>query len=172
MSAMVRGTDRVLANGAKGAFFNTVNKEGKPARVFRIYEAAGPKGSPEAKQQTAAARAARANPRVITQKQAQQAFDKFYARTRTIKRGPRAGQPRFKSPAGRKRAMTYDLNHRGKKVVNDARYLHNPHAYDFQGVDTGVKPVKKASPKQLAALAKGRAALAARRRGQTGGYWW
>lgn len=154
---------KTLPNGAKGAYYNILTKDGKPARVFRIFES-----SPAAVQR---ALAARKNPRKITQAQAQQAFDKFYARTRTIKRGPRKGQPRFASPAGRRRARTYDVNHRGKKVVDDARFLHNPHAYDFQGVDTGAKARKPLSAAQQAALARGRAALQAKR-GQAGGYWW
>jgi hypothetical protein len=171
---------RVLKNGALGAWFNTVTKDGKHAQVFRIY-----KSSPEAMQ---VAINARKHPRPITQAQAQKAFDSFYARTRTIKRGPRKGQPMFKSPAGRKRARTYDLTHTSKKVISDARYLHNPHAYDFQGVDTGSKPRKVPTQKQLDNLAEGRKKhlenLAARKNAkvlgsnvlgqqtQAGGYWW
>jgi len=181
MSAKVPGTDRTLANGAVGAFFNVVTKDGTPTRVFRIHSAAGPKGSAAAKAQTAAARAARSNPRQITQAQAQQAFDKFYSRTRTIKRGPRKGEPRFASPRGRKAAHTYDLTHTTSnpdKIISDARYLHNPSGWEFRGVDTGNKVRKPLSAKQVAALKSGqdriKAINAAKRaaRGQAGGYWW
>lgn len=181
MSAKVPGTDRVLNNGATGAYFTKVKADGTPAQVFRIYKAAGPKGSDAAIAQTAAARAARSNPRQITQAQAQQAFDKFYNRTRTIKRGPRKGQPRFASPRGRAAARTYDLTHTSnnpKKRVTDARYLHNPHAYEFQGVDTGNKVRKPMSAAQRAALQRGQDAIKAKNaakraaRGQAGGYWW
>lgn len=154
---LIPGTQRTLKNGAIAGY---VNQGG--SRVFRIVESN--------RAAVAAAQAARSNPRQITKSQAQQAFDKFYNRTRTIKRGPRKGSPRFASPRGRKAAKTYDKGHRGAKVVNDARYLHNPHAYDFQGVDTGTKARKALSPKQRAALAAGRAKSQATL--QRGGFWW
>jgi hypothetical protein len=177
MSAKVPGSDRLLGNGATGAFFNTVRLDGTPTRVFRIYKST--------RAAAMEAVAARKSPRQITQTQAQQAFDKFYKRTRTIKRGPRKGQPRFASPRGRKAARTYDLTHRSNnpdKLISDARYLHNPHAYEFQGVDTGNKVRKPMSPAQRAALKRGQDAIkakniakaAAKRAalGQAGGYWW
>lgn len=159
-SAKVPGSDRVLANGATGATYRITKKDGTPGRVFRIY-----KSTPDA---VRGALAARKNPRVISQRQAQQAFDKFYSRTRAIKRGPRKGSPRFKSPRGRKAAKAYDKHHTSGKVINDARYLHNPHAYDFRGVDTGSKARKPLSAKQRQNLADGRA----KRARQVGGYWW
>lgn len=167
MSAKVPGTDRELANGATGAFFNVTKADGTQGRVFRIY-----KSSRAAVQ---GAINARKNPRQISAAQAQQAFDKFYKRTRAIKRGPRKGQPRFASPRGRMAAHTYDMTHRSNKpVISDARYLRNPHAYEFSGVDTGSKVRKPLSDAQRAALARGRAKAAAKRaaRGQAGGYWW
>lgn len=154
---LIPGTQRTLANGAIAGY---VMKNG--SRVFRIVESS--------RAAVAGAQAARRNPRQITKAQAQDAFDRYYNRTRTVKRGPRKGSPRFKSPRGRRAARTYDKQHRGANVVSDARYLHNPHAYDFQGVDTGSKARKALSPKQRAALAAGRAKRAANL--QRGGYWW
>lgn len=173
MSQKVPGSDRVLSNGATGAYFTKTKADGTQGRVFRIY-----KSSRAAVQ---GAIDARKNPRQITQAQAQQAFDKYYARTRTIKRGPRKGQPVFASPRGRKAARTYDLTHTSNnpdKRISDARYLHNPHAYEFQGVDTGSKVRKPLSIAQREALARGQAAIKAKNaakraaRGQAGGYWW
>lgn len=171
MSQKVPGTDRVLSNGATGAYFTKTKADGTQGQVFRIYKStrAAVQGAIDA----------RKNPRQITQAQAQQAFDKYYARTRTIKRGPRKGQPVFASPRGRKAAHTYDLTHTSNKPrITDARYLHNPHAYEFQGVDTGSKVRKPLSALQLATLGRGQDAIKAKNaakratRGQVGGYWW
>lgn len=103
--------------------------------------------------------------RPITATQAQEAFNKYYVNP-TLTRGPRKGQAKF-TELGLKRAVTYDKNHTGKRVVADARYLRNPHRYDFQGVDTGAMVRKPASAKQL----DWRAKFAALRRKvkQTGG---
>lgn len=157
------GPLRTLRNGAKAAFFQNLDG-GKP--VFRIVSSTA--------EAARAASAARSNPRKISQAQAAEAFRKYYARnTHTIRRGPRKGQKKFASKAGLKRAMSYDKNHTNPKmVVDDARYLRNPHAYEFKGVDTGAKKRKPLSAAQKAALAKGRAALAKKRNGQVGGYWW
>lgn len=159
MSRMKPGSQRTLANGAQAAYFNVV---GKPKPVFRIF--ASTRGA------VARAQAARRNPRQITKAQAQQAFDRFYKGRRmpTFKRGANKGKSRFSSLVGRQRAMTYDIRHGSKPVVNDVRYLNNPHAYDFQGVDTGTLVRKPLSAAQRNALAAGRAK---RRRTQTGGYW-
>ena len=174
--AKVQGSERTLANGATGASFRVTKQDGSQGKVFRFIAS-----TPAA---AAAARAVRSNPRTISSSQAAQAFEKYYARNRAIKRGPRKGEARWKSPRGRKQSMTYDKNHRSGKVISDARYLKNPRSYDFQGVDTGSKARKPLSVAQRAALAKGRAAL---RRGtragraqslpfagqqQVGGYWW
>jgi hypothetical protein len=175
------GQDVPLKNGAIGGWFRKPLNNGGTADVFRIHTSS--------RAIVMKAVAARKNPRQISQAQAQDAFDRYYARTGTIKRGPRKGQPRFASPQGRRSAMTYDLNHSSKNVfrdgrqvqgvISDARYLNNPGAWDFQGVDTGSKVRAPLSPKQRATLAKGQAALKAKRdawpsRGQSqaGGFWW
>jgi hypothetical protein len=160
----VQGSERTLANGATGASFRVTKQDGSQGTVFRFID------STEAA--AANARAARSNPRAISGAQAAQAFERYYRRNRAVKRGPRKGEPRWKSPRGRKQSMTYDKNHRSGKVVADARYLSNPRSYDFQGVDTGSKARKPLSVAQRAALAKGRAALASKRAAQVGGYWW
>lgn len=163
----VQGTERTLPNGAVGATYRMRTKDGRDATVFRILRSTAAAAQ--------AARDVRSNPRQITQAQARDAFKRYYARTRTIKRGPRKGTPRFASPRGRKAAGTYDANHSGKQVISDARYLHNPHAYDFQGVDSGALPRKRVTPSQAAVLAAGRARRTANVRakaGQAGGYWW
>lgn len=179
----VLGEQREVAPGVIGEFVN-VNKKGEPIRnkagqqmtVFRIVSS-----TPAAAEK---ARMARSNPRPISQDEAKAAFEKYYARTRTIKRGPRKGLPRFKSPRGRRAARTYDLNHTspgkdGKRMVKDARYLHNPNRYEYEGVDTGSKVRKPLTQKQQDVLARGQAALKRKypfpglREGtQAGGYWW
>ncbi len=124
----------------------------------------------------AAARAARfaraSSP--LSRGDAQGAFDAYYKTTRHFSRGPRKGQRVYKSSRGRKAARTYDLNHTSKNVIGDMRYAnrHGPRLHDYQGVDTGDMVRKPMSAKQSANLAKGRAALAAKRAGQTGGFWW
>lgn len=174
----VPGTDRQLKNGATAAYFT------KPdgTRVFRIYKSS----AAIARQATLA----RQNPRKITKAEAQAAFDRHYNRTTRKRRGPVGADgrraPRYASPTGRRSARTYDMNHTSR-VVDNALYLNSPWRYDFQGVDTGAKARKPLSAAQKAALAKGRAALAAKRRAQKGGacsrqhgasavqlggYWW
>ena len=104
-------------------------------------------------------RYARTHRRQITLGEAQRAFEKFYNPSTQITRGPRKGQPRFKSPRGVKMAKTYDQNHTSR-TVTDTRYLRNPGRWDFAGVDTGSKVRKPPTEAQLRA----RQALATRRR--------
>lgn len=167
--------DRVLANGATAAHF--ITPEGK--RVFRIFKSSKAIAAKATAARTAAGR------RKITKEQAQKAFDSHFNRTRKVRRGPGAKKtPRYTSPKGRKAARTYDKGHtaRPELVVDDTRYLNAPWRYDFQGVDTGKKTRKPLSAAQKAALAKGRKALADKRRAQKGGnqragqqdggFWW
>lgn len=133
--------------GARGAWFKTTGAKGQPVVVFRWIEGA----SPEYLAQIRELRG-RSPPKPITKKGATRAFNRYY----TYSPGGR-----FKSARGAQMAKTYDLN-RGPKtqdlLIGDRRYLRNPHKYDFDGVDNlGTMPHKKASPKQLANLAKGRA---------------
>ncbi len=171
---------RTLTNGARGGFLAITKKDGTPGKRFVIFDAKNVN--------MAALQAARRRP--ITQAQAQTAFDKYYKNMRTAKyrRGPQKGKPRFHSPRGIKAARTYDLGHtmKGSRVISDARYLHNPHRYDYTGVDTGAKVRKVSAPsaKQLAARAAFTARAKARSRAglqaqlpfanqqQVGGYWW
>ena len=75
----------------------------------------------------------------------------------------------YKRPSARKAAITRDLCSGNKPVITDRRYLFAPHRYDYPGWDDGsqckgkVHGRRAASPKQKAALARGRAALAAKR---------
>ena len=62
-----------------------------------------------------------------------------------------AKSPRYKSPRGRKQAMSYDLNHRAPRVVTDSRYRRSPHVFDYPGVDVGDKPNTRLSGATLAA---------------------
>lgn len=148
--AKVPGTERTLRNGAKAAHF----RKADGSKVFRII------GFPDkatAAAATAKARKIRSSPRkAITAAQAQKAFDRFYKG-----KGPlnRAGKPRYSRPAV---AKAHDAR-TTRRVIKDVRYLRNPHTYDFRGVDTGKAKRKPLSPAQRAALAKGRAALKAKR---------
>src|SRR3990167_3724484 len=63
-------------------------------------------------------RYARTHRRQITLGEAQRAFEKFYNPSTQITRGPRKGQPRFKSPRGVKMAKTYDQNHTSRTVTD------------------------------------------------------
>jgi hypothetical protein len=139
----VAGSVRTLANGAQGALFEEGGK-----RVFRIFQGANAAAM-------ANARAARS--RVITQDEAQAAFDKYYSRN----------THGYKSRATMKRARGQDLAYSGN-VTTSAKYLskNGPRRYDFAGVDAGSKK-RTVTPAQAAALARGRAALAAKR--QAGG---
>ena len=166
----VKGSRKTLPTGAiatKYVGLKLDNKESKP--ISRLVGT---------KESAAHARAGKAQP--ITREQAQKAFDLFYKRTRTMKRGPNAGEPRFANDKGRRAARTYDLNTTLKpaKVISDSRYLSHsgPFRYDFLDVDTGSKQRKVATAKQLATLAAARAKLAAqlnaKRPNQIAGYWW
>lgn len=137
----VPGSVRTLANGAQGAKFNEGGKT-----VFRIFKGAN---------NMAPVRAARS--RTITQAEAQAAFDKYYSRN----------THGYKSKASMKRAKGQDLAYSGN-VTTSAKYLskNGPRRYDFAGVDAGPKR-RTVSAAQRAALARGRAALAAKR--QAGG---
>lgn len=96
----------------------------------------------------------------------QKAFKKYYS---TGTKHRRSGSPVFKSARGAKQAMTYDANHTlaGTPLAPGApgsrKYLRNPHRFDAVGVDTGSLVRKPATAKQLAARARGLAALTARR---------
>lgn len=82
------------------------------------------------------------------------AFNKYYAARE------------YKTDAARKAAMTRNLCNKGKVVVNNRRFLRSPGTKSFKGVTDGSKcppghkktkyVKRKASPNQLAALAKGR----------------
>jgi hypothetical protein len=166
----VKGSRKTLPNGSVVVKVVGTKKDGTQSKpISRIV-----KGSSKS---ASTARTGKNAP--ITVEQAQRAFDLFYKRTRTLKRGSSAGTPRFKSPSGRLAARTYDLGHTGK-VVADRRYLtpSGPFRYDFQGVDTGSKARKVPSSKQASTLAAARAKLAAKRKAlksnvnQVAGYWW
>ncbi len=94
--------------------------------------------------------------RDITKAEAEKAFADYYAANSVSYKG--VSHPRFKNA---KRAMTLDKNYTGE-VIHDSRYLRNPHAFDFEGVDAGGKVRKVATPsaKQIAV----RAAFAAARK--------
>jgi len=166
----VKGSRKTLPTGAiatKYVGFKLDGKESKP-----ISRLVGTKESAE--------RARKGKRQPITIEQAQKAFDLFYKRKRTVKRGPKAGKPRFTTDQGRRAARKYDLNTtlKPKRVIADSLYLSNsgPFLYDFAGVDTGSKPRKVATAKQLATLTAARAKLASKlaskRPNQIAGYWW
>ena len=165
------GPIRELMNGAKGALFNLSN--GKTG--FRIIN--GPTH--------------RVPPRPITQAEAQKAFDKYYSRIGTVRRGPRKGTPRFASTRGLKSARTYDLRHEkpAAKIIKDSRYLSpsGPYQFDYPGVDAQLMETRVRKPlsqRQRDNLARGRAQRSVRNKGwsqgadnfpplqQQGGYWW
>jgi hypothetical protein len=105
-----------------------------------------------------------AQPYEIDKDRAQTAFDKYYSKMPTIRRGPRKGEAKFKSELGLKRARGYDLNHTKtglNQVVTNSRYLrpNGPYALDYKGVDDGDLVRKPMSEKQLTNLARGREAL-------------
>jgi len=169
---------RVLANGMNLDIHEVVKKDGTMGRrlVFKGYN------SPE--QGAAAAEHARAkrmenDAKPITAEQAANAFKKFYARNRLVRKGNDKGKLMWASPRGRKQAATYDLNHTNKKVTNTARYMRRPDIYDYPTTDAGSKIRKALTTKQLNNLAAGRAVrarnVAARKPAaavQAGGYWW
>ncbi len=158
MSEHKVGERRDLSNGAAGEY--RLNANGK--LVFRIVQGANKAGIKKMQE-------ARKHPRKISKAEAQAAYDKYYTGRRpNIRRGPRKGTPRFSSPRGMRAAGTYDLNHTNQRVITDARYLRNPHRYDFEGVDTGSRVRKPVSEKQRAALERGRAVATRNRRTRIG----
>ena len=120
-------------------------------------QAALKKGSAAAKARMSALRALRGGPRknLASVRSAKAAFTRYY------------NKRSYKTSRARKAAMTRDLCTATRPVITDRRYLRSPHRYDYPGWDDGSncpkgKTVRRAkrtpSPKQLAALAKGRAA--------------
>ena len=166
----VKGSRKTLPTGAIATKYVGTKLDGKESKpISRLVGTA---------ESAARARAGKRQP--ITLEQAQKAFDLFYKRTRTVKRGPKAGKPRFATDQGRRAARTYDFNTtlKPERVITDSRYLSHsgPFRYDFAGVDTGSKPRKVATAKQLATLTAARtklaSKLASKRPNQVAGYWW
>ena len=78
------------------------------------------------------------------------AFNRYYNWEKEQKRVRSGEKRRFKNERGLKQSRTYDLNHTGKRVVDDVRYRRNPRGFDYEGVDTGDKVRAPRSPKQKA----------------------
>ena len=152
----------VLKNGATRARTLITKKDGSQAYVYRITgfntKAAGEAAARHARD---ARSAKRTTP--LSAADAQKAFDRYYARTQPIRRGPNKGSPRFASPRGRKAARTYDLGHTGRYTTSAEIYASNPGKWDHPKVDAGPKRRAPMSPAQKAALARGRSALARKR---------
>merc|ERR1712151_600238 len=94
--------------------------------------------------------------RKISVKAAKRAFNKYYRERKGTDRG-------------NKIARSYDIRHTNKRVVDDSRYLQNPHRFDFQGVDTGDVVRKPRSAAQLANDARLRGMSKEQIFGQRGG---
>lgn len=128
-------------------------------------QAALVRGSSAARANMAAVRAARWSPNsgksrpALSAKAAARAFNRFYS----------VKNPRYRTSRGANIAKSRDLCNSVSPVVNDRRYRRSPNRYNYRGLDDGSRCKRKvsgkrnASAKQLAALAKGRAALARRR---------
>jgi len=181
-------TIKAYPNGRYGAYFlpkNYSTKTGEMHKnVFRFISAAeakanGVAGATRATPATRTVRARSASPvrarkpmaprtyKTITAAQAQAAYEKYYATNPTYTRGANKGQGKY-TAAGLKRASTYDKNYSLKptRVINDERYLKNPHAWDFQGVDSPVPPKYQAV--KSAKLAAARASFGARMKAYRG----
>merc|ERR1711907_529867 len=125
---------KVLSNGAVAGY---VMNNGK--KVWRIVQ-----GASGDYLNSVRARGERQH-KPISLRAAKIALNKHYKNSR-----------KYKSPRGRKQAMTYDMNHSvsADRIVTDSRFRRSPHKYDFRGLDDG-KAVRKArSQKQLANDAK------------------
>jgi len=72
----------------------------------------------------------------------------------------------YKTEGARKAAKTRDRNY-ASPVRKTSTYLRNPGKYDYPGVDVGPKSHPKATGARAAALARGRAVSAARRRSRS-----
>merc|ERR1712232_147819 len=94
--------------------------------------------------------------RKISVRAAKRAFNKYYRERKGTERG-------------NKIARTYDIRHTNKRVVDDSRYLQNPHRFDYVGVDTGDVPRKGRSAAQLANDARLRGMTRDQIFGQRGG---
>lgn len=168
----IQGSERVLANGATLARFRAKKADGTATEVSRII-ASNPGAAAVART------GVRSAPKPITLEQAKKAFDRFYSRE---------DHKGYASLKGQQLAKAYDSNHTTGQTIADARYLKNPSRWEFQGVDTGAKIRKALTAKQVANLAAGRAAGAAKKatkgtaapkcvKGcvparQVAGYWW
>lgn len=145
----VQGSERTLSNGAKGHKVWIRKKNGEMGERFVITNGApasylaGIRGSGKRRQ--------------ISEEKARAAFKRAY----------KPGN--FKTPQAAKAARTRDLNY-PSEVRTTTTYLRNPRKWDYPGVDLGNKVRKPMTEAQKAALARGRAALKAKR--QAGGYWW
>lgn len=124
-------------------------------------QAALVKGSDAARTNMEKVRAARWSPSsgktrpALSPKAAARAFNRFYS----------VSNPRYRTSKGANIAKSRDLCNSVGEVVSDRRYRRSPNRYNYKGLDDGsrckrtVSGKRTPSAKQLAALAKGRAAL-------------
>lgn len=168
------GDTRTLANGVRGEYrlndngklvFRIVKADPKHPRKQATYMKDGKKVTGDAAA-LAARKARAAKPRKadrkLSQADAQKAFDKWYG-SMTVTRGANKGKARFSSEKSRDRKKAYDLKYTDEKmVIDDVRYAHNPHRFEYRGVDTG-----PATRKQ-----RGGARRQQGGKRQQGGYWW
>ena len=113
----------------------------------------------------------------ISSRSAKMAFNRYYNWDKEQKRVRSGEKRRFKNERGLKQSRTYDLNHTGKRVVDDVRYRRNPRGFDYEGVDTGDKVRAPRSPKQKARDAALKAKLSGTKGRISkakleGGYYW
>ena len=144
-TAEMRRTKK-LSNGAEGRFL--INENGK--KVFRIT-----KGASAAVMKTVRAARGKA-PRALSAKAARAALTRHFNNKKV-------------SPRGRAIAMGREMCRADRPVVRDTRYSRKggPVRFNYPGLDDGSnckgtvrRTSRKASAKQAAALAKGRAARA------------
>ena len=116
------------------------------------------KGTPEAKAHMAQLRAMRTGGRKpLGQKAAQRAFNQYWKQRI-------AGAPNPNSARAYKAAWARDINYgRPDGLRTTTAYKRNPGRLEYEGVDYGAKRYPRATGARLAALQRGRAALAARR---------
>ena len=135
------GSVRTLANGAQAGYFNEVDANGNPKRVWRIFQ-----GAPASYMASGGPlQSSRKAP--LSQAAAQERFDKYYARF------GKNQKKHYKSKAGLHRARGLDKATTSKNINTTTGY--HPRTMDYPGVDTG-KARAPPSQKQLEALAAGR----------------
>lgn len=140
------GDEVTFANGAVARVVQARRKDGSTYKRLQIVRGGTPPTGAQRRR------------RSISPKAAQRAFTSYWK-----KRYAAAASP--KNKRGVKSAWARDLVYgTPARKRTTTTYKLNPGYYEYPGVDLGAKRYKKATGARAAALARGRAALAARRR--------